>query len=293
MLVCCGQGTCRKCALLNASRDDATKLVKCPMCRHENMGGSGRQRINHLKRFAAKGEAWAQNLLGNVMMGEDGDAKHKVDRIEARKWYKLAKEQSFPEAIYSLARLDHDGKPKIQELKSASVLGCGRAAVELAYMYMLEQDWNEMMFYATLAIGSGIEMPFLSLMMGLGIERTTDMIGGWEKYYRAKHYLEIGINATYGLESQNKIKSGLGYCAYARVLMHLGMKEYDGWPHQIPGYSTFPKVVYWSSKGGQPDFFSSPKFETLSHCSYCNCKAPTGKRFKHCVKCRAAWCEYC
>lgn len=90
------------------------------------MGGSGRPRINRLKKFAAKGEAWAQNLLGNVMMGEDEYAKHEVDKTEARKWYTLAKGQAFPEAIYSLARLEHADAPNdpryTQELKSAAVL---------------------------------------------------------------------------------------------------------------------------------------------------------------------------
>lgn len=162
-------------------------------------------------------------------------------------------------------------------------------------MYMMEQNWNETMLYATLAIGSvsnASKSPFMSLLLGLGIQLTTDGIGQWEKLYRAKYYLEIGVKTNFGEPVLSKFQS-LGYLPYAYVLEHLGFMEYDGWPHQIPGHSFLPKVLYWASKAGKLNFISQDKRPEYAHCSHCNCKTPVGKMFKHCAKCSAAWCEYC
>ena len=161
MFVCCGQGTCRKCAEENIDRDRSIKIYRCPLCRHGNFGGGGTERYQNIHKFAKRGEAWAQTLMGDIYMGKDEAVQQKVNKAKAKEWYKLAKDQGFPEAIFYLAEMeidqDDDERKNTmyrQQLKRAAELGSRSAAHEMAMFYMLEGRGSskDMLLYATIAL---------------------------------------------------------------------------------------------------------------------------------------------
>ena len=84
ILVCCGQGTCKQCAEENKTRDASIKIKQCPLCRHENFGGYGVERYKHVLKFAEKGEAWAQTMLGDIYMGLDDACVQKQNKAKAK-----------------------------------------------------------------------------------------------------------------------------------------------------------------------------------------------------------------
>lgn len=329
MFVCCGQGTCNKCASDNLTRDPTIKINRCPLCRHKDCGGGGKERRNNILKFAKKGEAWAQTLMGEIYMGKDEDVFQKVDRAKAKEWYQLAMDQDFPLAIIKFADMMKNGEwtngvpPEyIEHMRRAAELGSGEAAHALVSRFWIgrelgidDSSHKKTLYYGSIALASqntavfqSKDVEFISTAMGMSMITTLEenridpRHAQWTQYYRAKHYLEIGARNNFdSLPLSHKTKL-LASASYASTLMYLGPREYDGYSYEIPGYSWLPKLMYWGSNSLSPDSFtrvvSGPPDEhggggrTETHCANCNSRSPPGSKFKQCVKCKAAWCEY-
>lgn len=162
VLVCCGQGTCAKCAEENVTRDERIKIKCCPLCRHENFGGIGKERMDNALKFAEKGEAWAQVMMGDIYMGREKlCVNQKVNKAKAKKWYRLASKQDFAEAIYKYAEIDNEEEKNPtqyrQQLKRAAEMGCSQAARTLALIYVSDGEDSEdsidkQEYYASIAL---------------------------------------------------------------------------------------------------------------------------------------------
>lgn len=319
MFVCCGQGTCNKCASDNLTRDPTIKINRCPLCRHKDCGGGGKERRNNILKFAQKGEAWAQTLMGEIYMGKDEDVFQKVDRTRAKEWYQLAMDQDFPLAIIKFADMMNDDiTPEyIEHMKRAAELGSGEAAHALVRRFWFGPDSShkKTLYYGSIALASQNttvfqcrDVEFISTAVGMSMFRTLfefetnrsdPFHAQWTQYYRAKHYLEIGARNNFdSLPLSHKTKL-VASASYANTIMYLGAREYDRYSYEIPGYSWLPKLMYWGSKSHSPDIFtrvvSGPPDEhggRETYCANCNSRSPPGSKFKQCVKCKAAWCEY-
>ena len=86
------------------------------------------ERYNNVLKFAEKGEAWAQSMMGDIYMNlDDHVVQKKVNKVKARKWYSLADEQDFPEAIYKCAHFFDEEKKNpsryYERLKKAALFG--------------------------------------------------------------------------------------------------------------------------------------------------------------------------
>ena len=323
ILVCCGQGTCRLCAEENDTRDQSIKIKCCPLCRHPNFGGSGKERHNNVLKFAEKGEAWAQTMMGDIYMNLDEHVvQKKVNKVKARKWYSLSDEQDFPEAIYKCATLFDEEKKNpsryYERLKKAAELGESSSAKLLAIHYWMEafsgkgdEDCsNKVEYYASISLRSvsnANKQQYLSTIFGMTLSRNKSPITDEASYrtaaldlYRAKYYLEIGAKKNFdSLPSVPKFRSMM-CITYANVLLQLGMYEYCGFVYEIPGYSFLPKMRYWANEAGgdktamkmvagADEYGRGGRNET--HCANCNVEASPGMKFKQCVRCKAAWCK--
>lgn len=315
LFVCCGQGTCNKCARDNLTRDPTIKINSCPLCRHKDCGGGGKERRNNILKFAQKGEAWAQTLMGDIYMGKDEDVFQKVDRAKAKEWYQLAMDQDFPLGIIRFAGMINDENPPeyIEHMKRAAELGSGDAAYALVRRFWIGDDRShkKTLYYGSIALASQNttvfqcrDVEFISTAVGMSINatarRTDPRHAKWTHMYRAKHYLEIGARNNFDCLPLSHKMSLAASASYASTIMYLGTREYDGYSYEIPGYSWLPKLMYWGSKSLSPDAFTRFVSQCVSvrggrtetHCANCNSRSLPGSKFKQCVKCKAAWCEY-
>ena len=312
MFICCGQGTCRKCCSQehlqeNFSRGKRNIIARCPLCRSEDMGGVQKEKLYNIKRFADRGLAWAQYLLGEIYLGEDKDIKMKVDKEVARGWLALAEQQGHPDAVFNLAMLDYDAERDADvactdSFERAANLGSTSAAIHVACHFFREKKWEDMVRYATIAVGGGTlnaaSVPFVSVLLGVGIVMTAGIESAdpatVREYYRAKHYLEAGarVNFDIGDSPLHIALRRLATLLYSRVLFQLGLHEYDGYAYEIPGHSFLPKANHWALQADDSNVIAEHDREIATHCANCNCVAPEGAIFKQCVRCRAAWCEF-
>ena len=322
MLVCCGQGTCKTCAAENKTRDQSIKIKCCPLCRHPQFGGSGKERYNNVLKFAERGEAWAQTMMGDIYMNLDKHiVQKKVNKVKARKWYSLAEKQEFAEAIYKCADLDdEDGMNRslyYEKLEKAALLGEKRSAQTLAIRCWMDSKGDDkdclkkVEYYASIALGStsnASQQEYLSTIFGVALSsftHITDKVSFRKAavdLYRTKYYLDMGAKKNFNClpaAGGPKLRQVI-INIYANTILQLGIYEYDGYAYEIPGYSFLPKMRYWANEaGGEKTFLnkvSGPddygrggRHET--HCAYCNIEAPRGTKFKQCVKCKAAWCK--
>ena len=146
------------------------------------------------------------------------------------------------------------------------------------------------------------EEEYLSTLLGATLSIKSDPLNpDWTKDYRAKYYLEIGAKKNFDcLPSEVPKVKKLICMLYANNMRRLGMREYDGYMYEIPGFSFLPKIRYWGNEAendnimstvlGPNDYGNGGRTET--HCANCNCMASPGTKFKHCVRCKAAWCKY-
>lgn len=227
----------------------------------------------------------------------------KVDKVKAKKWYSLAEEQDFPEAIFKSAKLFKDEKtnPTLyrEKLKKAALLGERSAAEALAINHYVDRDsCDKVEYYASIALGSisnASQHEYLSTILGTShLQTSTDY------FYRTKYYLDIGAKKNFDcLPSVPGFRSLVCHI-YSNKMLQLGMYEYCGYAYEIPGFSFLPKMRYWANEAGSDNmvmgFVAGPddhgtggRHET--HCAYCNIEAPRGTKFKQCVRCKAAWCK--
>ena len=281
------------------------------------------ERHNNVLKFAEKGEAWAQTMMGDIYMNLDEHVvQKKVNKVKARKWYSLADEQDFPEAIYKCATLFDEEKKNpsryYERLKKAAELGESSSAKLLAIHYWMEafsgkgdEDCsNKVEYYASISLRSvsnANKQQYLSTIFGMTLSRNKSPITDEASYrtaaldlYRAKYYLEIGAKKNFdSLPSVPKFRSMM-CITYANVLLQLGMYEYCGFVYEIPGYSFLPKMRYWANEAGgdktamkmvagADEYGRGGRNET--HCANCNVEASPGMKFKQCVRCKAAWCK--
>ena len=83
-------------------------LKSCPLCRAPPAVGEEVQK-KWIKERAAEGRAWAQFNLGNFYRECMVGFPYKTST--AMKWYKLAAEQHFPDALYTLGMIYYNGIP--------------------------------------------------------------------------------------------------------------------------------------------------------------------------------------
>ena len=64
-LTCCGKGTHKKCHdnIYASSMTDKQKS-QCIMCRTKHVAVGSKKNIERIRRWAEKGKAWAQDMLG-------------------------------------------------------------------------------------------------------------------------------------------------------------------------------------------------------------------------------------
>ena len=275
-------------------------------------------------KFAEKGEAWAQSMMGDIYMNlDDHVVQKKVNKVKARKWYSLADEQDFPEAIYKCAHFFDEEKKNpsryYERLKKAALFGQSSAAKLLAIHYWMEafsgkkgdEDCsNKVKYYASISLRSvsnANKQQYLSTIFGMTLSRYTSPVTDEASYriavldyYRAKYYLEIGAKKNFDSRPSVPKFRSMMCISYANVLLQLGMYEYCGFVYEIPGYSFLPKMRYWANEAGGenkamkivagPDEYGrGGRNET--HCANCNVEASPGMKFKQCVRCKAAWCK--
>ena len=91
----CGKRQCLKCYKKVIENVLEGKLISaCSFCRVNFKNYNNKERIERLKYFADKKEAWAQHRLGNLYKVNNKD--------EAYKYYNLAAEQNYPYSQYEI-----------------------------------------------------------------------------------------------------------------------------------------------------------------------------------------------
>lgn len=110
-LVCCGNICCYKCMQLSVA-GGKMKMKKCPMCRG-NLLASESECVRLTRKCAYAGRAWAQTQIGIYYLEgpscEHGTvvSSYKVDKKEALRWFQLAADQKFPDAIRNIAQMQY------------------------------------------------------------------------------------------------------------------------------------------------------------------------------------------
>ena len=135
------------------------KMKKCPMCRG-NLLASESECIRLTRKCADAGRAWAQTQIGIYYL-EGSSCEHgtvvssyKVDKKEALRWFQLAADQKFPDAIRNIAQMQYGlvGVVKGVEqshtkaralMKKAADLGNLRAQRNYAMMCRLGEGGTE------------------------------------------------------------------------------------------------------------------------------------------------------
>ena len=239
VLVCCGQRTCRECEEENNTRDQRIKIKCCPLCRNESFGGIGKERMDNVLKFAEKGEAWAQVMMGDIYMGRDEYVDQKVNKAKAKKWYRLASEQDFADAIYQCAEIDDEEEKNPtrhrQQLKKAAEMGSSLAARTLALMIWKEGfDEVEYKYYASIFLGSisnAKKDEFLATLLGCAFStKSVASSSEWTYKYRAKYYLEIGAKNNFEcVPSEVDGLRSMICTMYANNMLQLGAREYCGY----------------------------------------------------------------
>jgi len=184
----------------------------------------------------------------------------------------------------------------------AADLGSASASIHVACRRFREKKWDDMVRHATIAVGGGTlsaaSVPFVSVLLGVGMVMTAGIEGAADRdkvreYYRAKHYLEAGARVNFDI-GDSPLHTALGRLAtllYSRVLFQLGLREYDGYTHEIPVHSFLPRANHRALRAGDPGVIAEHDRGIATRCANCNRAAPGGATFKQCVRCRAAW--YC
>ena len=140
---CCGNFACVDCCEVGASTGT---LNSCPLCRSPPAMGIEVQK-KLMKEHATEGRGWAQYNLGyNYRNGSNG---FPWKPTAASKWYKLAAEQRFPDALEGLGMMYYHGEACITApsyakafplLREAADMGCTSAQAMMGVMYTFGQD---------------------------------------------------------------------------------------------------------------------------------------------------------
>ena len=195
--------------------------------------------MDNVLKFAEKGEAWAEVMMGDIYMGREKlCGNQKVNKAKAKKWYRLASEQDFAEAIYKyLYFCEEEENPTQyrQQLKMAAEMGCSQAARTLAIKYWADgrRNVDKVEYYASIALGSisnAKKDEYLSSLLGVTMCMKSDALSSeWTYKYRAKYYLEIGAKKNFVLPIELPNVRSMICIMYADNMLQLGAREYCGY----------------------------------------------------------------
>ncbi|KAL7547406.1 hypothetical protein ACHAWF_010716 [Thalassiosira exigua] len=300
---CCGGLICFDCRKQQHDVDaEAMKsttlpeslLTKCPLCRADFGTEYDANIPKWIKQHAKKGKPWAQSALGDFCkLGTHGMP---VNHQKSFRWYTLAAEQKFPQAMCAVSRIYRSGgigggiveqsDEKFFTLaKEAADLGNADAQGDVAAYYFGKNNITQSILYMTLAASQGD----VGQMTKLGYFYFLGEYGMKKSMILSKHYL--GQSASKGDVD--------AYYFLARSLFNLTKHAYEG-RVSLPGHSCIPKVLYWARKAeleGQDmddaaELVSTLERQTWSQCEYCIKSASSvSQPLKACSKCKAV--RYC
>jgi len=149
-MTCCGKGTHEKCHdnIYKSSMSDEQK-GRCIMCRTKHVAAGSKEALDRIRRWADKGKAWAQSMLGQKYSNGIG-----VDQSyqQARELYELSAIQGDADAQYNLGIMYERGQGVNQSYERAA-----EYYEAAARQGEIKAQYNLGVFYDT---GKGVEQSF-------------------------------------------------------------------------------------------------------------------------------------
>ena len=172
--MCCGGSYCGEC---NEQQKMKGLLTSCPLCRADFPKCGEVEKMRDLTTKCAERKVpWAQFELG--LYFEKGTHGCPANIHEALKWYKLAAQQRYPQAIYAIGRIYETGHGNdvvksfdkaFPLIKDATDMGYDVAHVMLAMMHIkgegVSKDESKAAHYLTLSYSQGQQTKIKSGMM--------------------------------------------------------------------------------------------------------------------------------
>jgi len=215
---------------------------------------SNKVRADGIKRWAKKGNIFAQNLLAGLLYAGDNPA-FPANKRQALKWARASK--GHPHSLFLIGSMHGTGECGLEksEEKVRSILKvCAEGGYKDGQEEYAAMSWwgkgggvdrETALRYATLACRDGktdVQENLTQAACTLGWLYQFGEGGVDKSIPLAKHYLQLSSDGGHSM----------AYFQLAELLINDGLAVYDG-NISIPGFSPIPRALYWARKSVAED----------------------------------------